>query len=315
MQPNTYYEITEIKPPKPAKKPSKLPLILAIIFATTTVGLTVILILGKFAPKQTAPTGDTETHVLSAPLSTRLSEINIPDGSAGDIIKNALAGRTFVLGSRYDQFLRFTNDSKYEFAYYIDPQTDFRKLQASDDNGEYKITDNKTITLSGGESFDVVGDYLVKTTDALSHNKKYIYFDNVQYPNIIQNLTVAYASHINSSLATDDLRANKIFIDDLTCFIDNPNMTAADTYSCNITTTAHFDPKNIDPLLEINEENIKESFADLCATKTEKFAKYYLGPNHSTCNNDYSITTTAIIIVRTDNISYRITGLSTALTE
>ena len=177
MQPNTYYEVTQIKPPKPPKKPSRLPLVLAIIFAITTIGLIVVLVLEKLAPKQPAIGPDeTETHVLSAPLFTRLSEIDIPDDSPEDIIKNALAGRTFLFENNYDQYLRFITDSKFEFAYYANPDTDFRKLQASDDNGTYKITNNKTITLSNGESFTITGDYLVKTTDTLSHNQNYVYF-------------------------------------------------------------------------------------------------------------------------------------------
>lgn len=310
MQPNTYYQVTPVQasaPATPATKKSHSALIFAILFALIAAGLGAFIILDKFVfnKKSTA----TDTRVETAPMSVRLSEIQIPSGSAGDIIKNALAGRTFIYGERYDQFLHFIDESKYEFSYYHAPDEDYRKLQVSVDTGTYNVADNRVINLSNGEMFTITGDYLIKNSSKLSNNKNQIYFDLNQYTNVITNISAAYTSYTNAALGTDGIKASKVIVDKLRCYVGDKNITAADAYACEVHTTAYFDAKNITPLLPVDKKGkLKQTFAKYCPLHPEYFSAYYTDANNSACYNDYTITNSAIAIIRTDNVSYRVTG-------
>ena len=311
MQPNTYYQVSTVQPgPAPGATPKKshAAVVFAILFALIAVGLGVFIILDKFVLNK--KTGEVDTRVETAPMSVRLSEIQIPQGSADDIIKNTLSGRTFVYGERYDQYLHFTNTEKYEFSYYRAPLADYRKLQVSNDNGTYKVTGNNYISLSNGEAFTITGDYLVKNTDKLSNNKNQIYFDNEQYANVIANITAAYTSYISSSLESDANKASKIIIDNMSCYVGDKNLTAADTYACKLKTTAYFDSKYIDPLLPVNKKGKKQTFLKYCQTNPDQFTGYYTDELNSVCGEDYYITNETIAIIRTDNVSYRVTGIN-----
>ena len=315
MQPNTYYQVSTVQPaPAPGATPKKshLALVLAIIFAIIAVGLGVFIILDKVVFNK--KTGTVDTRVETAPMSVRLSEIQIPQGSADDIIKNTLAGRTFVYGERYDEYLRFSDTEKYEFSYYHAPLADYRKLQVSNDNGTYKVTGNNYISLSNGEAFTITGDYLVKNTDKLSNNKNQIYFDNDQYANVIANITAAYTSYVNGSLESDANKASKIIINSMRCYVGDKNLTAADTYACELKTTAYFDAKYIDPLLPANKKGVKQTFLKFCTANPDKFTGYYTDALNSSCGEDYTITNTATAIIRTDNVSYRVTGVNPTVT-
>ena len=315
MQPNTYYQVSTVQPaPAPGATPKKshLALVLAIIFAIIAVGLGVFIILDKVVFNK--KTGTVDTRVETAPMSVRLSEIQIPQGSPDDIIKSTLAGRTFVYGERYDEYLRFSDTEKYEFSYYHAPLADYRKLQVSNDNGTYKVTGNNYISLSNGEAFTITGDYLVKNTDKLSNNKNQIYFDNDQYANVIANITAAYTSYVNGSLESDANKASKIIIDSMRCYVGDKNLTAADTYACELKTTAYFDSKYIDPLLPANKKGVKQTFLKFCTANPAKFAGYYTDALNSSCGEDYTITNTATAIIRTDNVSYRVTGVNPTVT-
>ncbi len=314
MQPNTYYQVSTVTPGQASgatPKKSHMALVLAIIFALIAVGLGVFIILDKFVLNK--KTGTVDTRVETAPMSVRLSEIQIPQGAADDIIKNTLAGRTFIYGERHDEYIRFSDTEKYEFSYYHAPLTDYRKLQVSNDNGTYKVTGNNYITLSNGEAFTITGDYLVKNTDKLSNNKNQIYFDNDQYASVIANITAAYASYIDSSLEQDANKASKIIIDNMSCYVGDKNLTAADTYACKLKTTAYFDSKYIDPLLPTNKKGKKQTFATYCKAHPEQFNGYFTDDLNSACGEDYSITNESIAIIRTDNVSYRITGVNPAV--
>ena len=311
MQPNTYYQVSTVQPsPAPGATPKKshAAVVFAIIFALVAVGLGVFIILDKLVLNK--KTGVVDTHVETAPMSVRLSEIQIPQGSSDDIIKNTLAGRTFIYGERYDEYIRFTDTEKYEFSYYHAPLADYRKLQVSNDNGTYTVSGNNYISLSNGEAFTITGDYLVKNTDKFSNNKNQIYFDINQYANVVANITAAYTTYVNSSLESDANKASKIIIDSMSCYVGDKNLTAADTYACKIKTTAYFDSKYIDPLLPTNKKGVKQTFIKYCTAHPEQFTGYYTDSLNSACGDDYYITNNAIAIIRTDNVSYRVTGVN-----
>ena len=292
------YQQTPVPPI--AKKASPLGMILAIVFGVIALGLIIFIVIDKMKP-QDKPV---DTYVMTAPLSTRLSEIDIPDGSEADILKNALAGRTFTVNSSFDEYITFTSESKYEFSYYRKPTEDRLKLQASTDPGTYTVND-KAITLSNGETFQITGDYLVKTSEKLSSNKTAVYFDALQLDTIMPNISVALNTYLNTNKKADAPNFEKVRIDRYSCHADYSikKMTNADSYLCDTTYSYLFDQAKLST--QVSAAKLK-SFPAYCAAKKSPYLTYVT--DGGTCNEDYTVSTWSYVIVRTDNISYRVTG-------
>ena len=283
------------------KKANPLGIILAIIFGLTTLGLIIYTIIDKTKQPQDEPV---DTSATSAPLSVRLSEVTIPDGSEADVLKNTLAGRTFTVNSNFDEYITFTSESKYEFSYYRNPVEDRLKLQASTDPGTYTVSD-KTITLSNGETFQITGDYLVKTNDKISNNKTAVYFDALQLDTIIPNLSIALNTYLNTNKSPDVPEFEKTRIDRFYCHADYSikKMTNADSYLCDTNYSYIFDQAKLTAQIKKAKAN---DFPALCTAKKNPYLSYIT--DGGVCTKDYTISTWSYIIIRTDNISYRVTG-------
>ncbi|MBO4855257.1 hypothetical protein J6X15_04255 [Candidatus Saccharibacteria bacterium] len=292
------YQTTPVPPT--AKKASPLGMILAIVFGVIALGLIIFIVIDKMKP-QDKPV---DTHVMTAPLSTRLSEIDIPKGSEADILKNTLAGRTFTVNSAFDEYITFTSESKYEFSYYRSPVEDRLKLQASTDPGTYTVND-KAITLSNGESFQITGDYLVKTSDKMSNNKTTVYFDALQLDSIMPNISVALSTYLNTNKKADAPNFEKVRIERFYCHADYSikKMTNADSYLCDTTYSYLFDQSKLATQIKAAKA---ANFPAYCALKKSPYSTYVA--DGGTCNPDYTVSTWSYVIVRTDNISYRVTG-------
>ena len=286
--------------PSVPKKKSHISLFFAIIFALLSLALGVILVLNltKKAPEVTT------VGNIAVPLSTPLSKVEIPDNSPEDILKDALTGRTFTTNSSYDEYITFTSDSKYEYSYYREPSTDRQKLQPSTEPGTYTVKDN-TITLSNEEEFKIKGDYLIKNSEKISKNSNAVYFDSLQLRNIVQNITVAFSNHLNTSKKAETPNYEKIRIDRFYCRADFSvkKMTNADSYLCDTTYSYLFDQAKLDAQME--EAKITD-FAAYCALENSPYHIFLTEGGE--CNNDKTVSTWTYTIVRTDNISYQITG-------
>ena len=298
--PPVNYQTTPI--PQTKKEKGHLSLLLAVIFGLATLGLVVYIVVDKVINKK--PTGENETHALNAQPSTPLSQIKIPDGSPEDILKNALAGRTFAVNPSHDEFITFTTDSKYEFTYYREPNADRKKLQPSTEAGDYTVK-GSTITLSNDESFQITGDYLVKSTDRVSKNKTAVYFDSLQFSKAMPNITVALSNYLNTVKKPEVPNLEKIRIDHLYCHADysNNNMTNADSYICDTNYSLLFDEAKLATQMQAAKI---ANFPSYCALKNSPYNLFLL--ENGFCNMDNTVSSWAFVIVRTDNISYRVTG-------
>ncbi len=303
QQPSMNYQTTPIPPV--AKKSSPLGMILAIVFGLIAIGLIIFIVVDKMKPQNQT----VDTHVMTAPLSTRLSEITIPDGSEADILKNALAGRTFTVNSAFDEYITFTSDSKYEFSYYRNPVEDRLKLQASTDPGTYTVND-KAITLSNGETFQITGDYLVKTNNKLSNNKTAVYFDALQLDYVLPNISVALNTHLTTTKKSEAPNFEKIRIDRFFCHADYSinKMTNADSYLCDTTYSYLFEQAKLQQ--QITKAKVK-SFPAYCATKNSPYAVYVA--DGGICEEDYTVSTWSFAIIRTDGVGYSVIGSFRAL--
>ena len=294
------YQTTPIS--QPQKKKGHLSLVLAILFCMTTLGLAAYIIVDKVINNK--PTGGDEVHALDADLSTPLSRIKVPEGSTEDILKNALAGRTFAINPSHDEFITFTSDSKYEFSYYREPNANRKKLQPSTESGEYTVK-GSTITLSNEESFQITGDYLLKTTDRISNNKTAVYFDSLQFSKAMPNITVALSSYLNNTKKPEAPNFEKIRIDHIYCHADysNNNMTNADSYICDTSYSLLFDEAKLATQMQTAKI---ANFPSYCALKNSPYGVFLT--DGGSCNIDNTVSNWAFVIVRTDNISYRVTG-------
>lgn len=298
--PPANYQTTPI--PQAKKEKGHLSLLLAVIFGLATLGLVAYIVVDKVVNKK--PTGENETHALNAQPSTPLSQIKIPDGSPEDILKNVLAGRTFAINPSHDEFITFTTDSKYEFSYYREPNADRKKLQPSTEAGDYTVK-GSTITLSNDESFQITGDYLVKSTDRVSKNKTAVYFDSLQFSKAMPNITIALSNYLNTVKKPEVPNFEKIRIDHLYCHADysNNNMTNADSYICDTSYSLLFDEAKLATQMQAAKI---ANFPSYCALKNSPYNLFLL--DNGFCNMDNTVSSWAFVIVRTDNISYRVTG-------
>ena len=175
LQPNTYYQVQA--PQKPAKTKSTGGLIaIIILLVVLLLGLGIFVLVDKLVLSKKTVVEANDLSGTSQSIS--LSNVEIPEGSEADILKNVLAGRTFLVNEIYDQYITFKNNSEYTYSYYRTPDQILDHFQnvPSEHNGTFTVND-KVITLSGGDTFTITGDYLVKTSDKLSSNKNTIYFD------------------------------------------------------------------------------------------------------------------------------------------
>ncbi len=292
------YQTTPIPPV--AKKASPLGMILAIVFGLIALGLIIFIVIDKMKP-QDEPV---DTSATNAPLSVRLSEVTIPDSSEADVLKNTLAGRTFTVNSAFDEYITFTSESKYEFSYYRNPTEDRLKLQASTDPGTYTVND-KAITLSNGETFQITGDYLVKTSDKISNNKTAVYFDALQLDSAIPNISVALSTYLNTNKKAEAPNFEKTRIDRFYCHADYSikKMTNADSYLCDMSYSYLFDQAKLETQIKTAKA---KSFPAYCAVKKNPYLSYVT--DGGVCTQDYTVSTWSYVIIRTDNISYRVTG-------
>ena len=291
-------------PPTPKKKSNISP-VLAIFFALLSLILGILLIfnLTKKTPEN-ATVGD-----ITIPISTPLSKVKIPEGSPKDILKDVLAGRTFAINSSYDEYITFVNDSKYEYSYYREPFADRQKLQPSTEPGTYKV-DGDTITLSNEETFQIKGDYLIKTSQKISNNNTAVYFDSLQLHTIIQNISVAFSNYLNTTKKVEMPNYEKIRIDRYYCHADFSvkKMTNADSYLCDTSYSYLLDQTKIEAQMKAEKAT---SFANYCTLANSPYRIFLTEGGN--CNNDETVSTWTYMIVRTDNISYQITGTFRAI--
>ena len=282
------------------KKAGRLGTILAIIFGIIAFGAIAFIIFDKLKPQEEP----VNTDVSTAPLSTRLSEISIPEGSDADIFKKTLAGRTFTVNTAFDEYITFTNESKYVFSYYDKPSEGRTILQASSKPGTYTVKD-KTITLDNGESFEIVGDYLVKNTETISKNRTAVYFDALQLDSVIPNISLTLNTYLKNNKKTELGDFEKARIDRFTCHADRSfkKMTNADSYLCDTTYSFLFNQSKIKAKMEAAKQL---DFITFCRMKGTPFLGFL--NNGGTCNPDYTVSSWSYVIVRTDNVSYRVTG-------
>ena len=303
LQPNTYYQVQQ--PPKPEKKHSSAgAVVLAVLFALIAVGLGVYILVDKLILSKT--TEEVVIDLSDTPANVALSAVEIPEGADSDVLKDVLAGRTFIVDEIYDQYIAFKSNSEYTYSYYRTPDTmlDHYQNVPSEHNGTFTVND-KVITLSGGDTFTITGDYLVKTSDKLSTNKNTIYFDAGQLTTFKKSLTNALTSYMNGlqkKAAEDVLSVQKSEIKDYTCTYDRPHMTNADHFICQANYSLYFNTKDI--------EKSTKPFAELCSTLAEAYnAKDFVAECTSPEKNMGYLSTWSNLIVRikaSDN--YELTG-------
>ena len=303
LQPNTYYQVQQ--PPKPEKaKKSVGAIILAVLFALIAIGLGVYILLDKFVLSKTVE--EVVIDLSDTPANVALSQVEIPENSDKDILKNVLAGRTFIVNEIYDQYLTFKSNSEYTYSYYRNPadHTDHYQNVPSEHNGTFTVND-KVITLSGGDTFTITGDYLVKTSDKLSSNKNTVYFDANQLPIFKKSLTGALSSYMNGlqkKAADGTLAVQKSEITDYTCSYDSKHMTNADHFICESRYALYFSAKDI--------EKTGKPFVQLCSALAEG---YNATDNVSSCTavegNIGLLQTWSNLIVRIKTATnYELTG-------
>lgn len=294
----TNYQQTPI--PSAPKKKANIGFILAIVFAllSLVLGILLILNLNKKSP-EVATVGD-----VAIPLSTPLSKVQIPEGSPDDILKDVLAGRTFTVNSSYDEYITFTSNSKYEYSYYREPFADRQKLQPSTEPGTYTVKGD-IITLSNEETFKIKGDYLIKDSEKISKNSNAVYFDSLQLHNTIQNISVAFSNYLNTAKKAEMPNYEKVRIDRFYCHADFSvkKMTNADSYLCDTTYSYLFDQAKLETQMKAAKTT---SFTTYCTLKNSPYRIFLTEGGN--CNNDETVSTWSYVIVRTDNISYQITG-------
>lgn len=220
--------------PQQENKKHPLRSILIALIILASLGLNVFFQINKLKAPETVD----ETAVIP-PISTPLSKIN------QDMLADALAGRSFTVDKLFDQSLTFTDSTHYTFSYYRQ-ESDQKTLPASTESGTFTISEN-TITLSGGDSFTVSGDYLIKASDQLSANKNAIYFDSLQLASFSRSFASALTAHINKQLLSGEdenpataKNFKKAQLDHFSCAFDQSRMTNADNFVCATSYTRLF---------------------------------------------------------------------------
>ena len=163
LQPSTYYEYSQPAqptPPVPAAKSNPLPTILAIVFGITTIALGGLIAYDKLvANKSEMPVDDNSVIALSTPLS-KVDAANYT---------KALTGRVFTVDGSFEQTIKFTSATEYEYSYYQNPAIDIANFDLSLKHGSYTINGTE-INLDSNDSFIITNDYLVKKSDKHSKN-------------------------------------------------------------------------------------------------------------------------------------------------
>ena len=305
LQPNTYYQVQA--PQKPAKTKSTGGLIaIIILLVVLLLGLGIFVLVDKLILSKKTVVETNDLNGTSQSIS--LSNVEIPEGSDADILKNVLAGRTFLVNEIYDQYITFKNNSEYTYSYYRTPDQVLDHFQnvPSEHNGTFTVND-KVITLSGGDTFTITGDYLVKTSDKLSSNKNTIYFDANQLTIFKKSLTNAVSSYMNGlqKKATDALATQKSVVNSYTCTYDRPHMTNADSFVCSSTYTLYFSAKDVEKAAEEGK-----AFTSLCPTLAEAYgATNYVDACVVNSENVGALQTWSNLIVRIKSATnYELTG-------
>ena len=199
MQPNVYYQVTQVAPaPTSSGKQTKSTAFYILIIAVLgliVLGLGISIIVDKYFTQKTPE--EIGNDLGATNLSVPLSDVEIPAGSDPDIFKNVLSGRIFTVNGSYDEYIKFKDTSNYTYSYYRIPDKDADQVEPSIDNGTYSVSGD-TITLSSGDSFKITHDYLLKESDTLSSNKQTVYFDSGQIYDMITNTSAALSETVNT---------------------------------------------------------------------------------------------------------------------
>ncbi len=254
-----------------------------------------------------------EVVVKAAPnsITAPLSELKLPeDSEAHDKeLAAALVDRVFSSTVTNEQAIEFTSTTEFVYTYYKDHDADYPKVSPSTANGTYKVKGD-TITLSSGDSFRIVGDYLIKLGTSLSDDEDTVYFDLYQTKTSAPSIASAYNSYIIKQVKANagSVPVEKAVIDyqTLICKVGDSHLTNADNYYCTIDTTIYLGKETADAAVtELQKTDKKADFLSYCKTAAE-VAEFSKG---GTCNANYTITSKANIIVRISDGDYRVTGL------
>ena len=233
-QPSYQYQQT---PNIPTPKKRNVSTIICIILSVIIAGLVIFILIDKLIFKKSEiVTLEESARVDLSPLS----QIN-PDEVA---YKDALAGRIFTVDSTYHQYIKFISNEKYEYHYWRNPDTDHYYLIPSIDNGTFTV-EGKEIKLSGGDSFKIVHNYLVKSANGHSSNTGTIYFDNYSLSQTSQRFDDALTSYIEKIRKADPTLAKvelaRVSLDYLTCKADKEEIQDPDNeFSCTGTYVYYF---------------------------------------------------------------------------
>ncbi len=295
-----YQQSTNIQAPKTTNKLLPVTIILAII----AFSLLAFIAIDKLIFTSSEDYG---TKTITTEIFDSLSSLNIPDDENHDMhMAQALAGRLFTVNASSDQTIKFTSSEEYELSYYRNPSEDYRKILSSTHHGDFTVSGDD-IKLESGDEFRIVGDYLIKTKDALGKNELYVYFDNYQMYTIANGMNQALNSYFaninkyNKQLPVTE--KSHIDIDSIVCKADVSKITNADAYVCSTYYTQYFNEDNTKKLVENGKY---ANFTDYCAN--DKIFKLY--SDGAGCFEDYYLQNSAEIIIRlTENINYSVTGL------
>ncbi len=299
LKPGVYYEIQSTSSNQ-KKHPG--PVIAIIALSLLLIGAIAYITVDKINAAKTT-TSET-TPIASSNITTPLSSISLPENASADALKSALAGRIFTVDASYSQYIKFVSDTKYEFSYYRSPSTDYATVVASVDNGDYTVN-NKTITLSNGDTFTIVNDYLVKGTSTYSKNQNTVYFDTYQFPPIMRNTTNAFASNISSWQQNNKplAKVSTVKINHFLCTTSSSHLTSADAYVCDTDYTLYFDKTSVNTA--IKTANLA-NFTDLCNSNADY--QYYAANGGRCDNTDFSIANATNLIIRINADGYQIAG-------
>lgn len=296
LQPSTYYEYSQPAqptPPVPAAKSNPLSTILAIVFGITTIALGGLIAYDKLvANKSEIPVDDNSVIALSTPLS-KVDAANYT---------KALTGRVFTVDGSFEQTIKFTSATEYEYSYYQNPATDIANFDLSLKHGSYTINGTE-INLDSNDSFIITNDYLVKKSDKLSKNTATVYFDSIQLQNTYTSITKALKSKLSSWGGDASYKASKAYLSHLSCSTNSKRLTNADNYICNTDFDLYFDAKSVEKTLA---EQKVANWATLC----HNFAglKFYNG--NCGANNSIAISRNLVVRISNDD-NYSITGIWT----
>ena len=267
LQPNIYYQVQQSKPPaKPRRRPI-VPIVIIIVLMLGLISLGGYILVDKFFSTDTPE--EIVNDLSATPANLALSAVQIPANASDDILKNVLAGRSFWADELGDQYLTFTSTAEYTLSYYRNPNdaADYAQNLPSEHNGTYTVKDH-TISLSGGETFTITGDYLIKDTGTLSANQGAVYFDANQLPLFKKNLVNALSRHLKQLQADNSspLQVQKVSLSTHSCTNNPERQSKADNFTCHATYTINFNAADIEQLAQTGT-----SFTQLCPQLAASF--------------------------------------------